>query len=72
MMFCLFYRMRTKRRIAEKLPRAGRDGEGVADPIGGSLDLYNQTFLEIGEELGRMLPDLVLLANRKCSSAEGK
>jgi hypothetical protein len=58
--------------LLKNFPEPGRDGEGVADPIGGSLDLYNQTFLEIGEELGRMLPDLILLAQRKNSSAGDK
>jgi len=58
--------------LLKNFPEPGRDGEGVADPIGGSLDQYNQTFLEIGEELGRMLPDLILLAQRKSSSAEDK
>jgi protein-tyrosine-phosphatase len=46
-------------------PEPGDDGDGVADPIGGSLDQYNQTFLEIGEELGRILPDLIASASKK-------
>ena len=34
-------------------------GEGVADPIGSSLDRYNETFLTIGEFLGKYLPRIV-------------
>jgi len=51
--------------LLKNFPEPGRDGEGVADPIGGSLDMYNQTFLEIGEELGRMLNDIITLAEKK-------
>lgn len=51
--------------LLKNYPEPGRDGEGVSDPIGGSLDMYNQTFLEIGEELGRILPDLLKLAEKK-------
>lgn len=51
--------------LLKRFPDPGDDGEGVADPIGGSLDMYNQTFLEIGEELGRMLPELTRLADEK-------
>jgi protein-tyrosine-phosphatase len=56
--------------LLKKYPESGRDGEGVADPIGGSLDMYNQTFLEIGEELGRFLPDLIKLAEAKNKGAD--
>jgi len=51
--------------LLKTFPEPGDDGDGVADPIGGSLDMYNQTFLEIGEELGRILPDLIELAGKK-------
>lgn len=40
-------------------------GEGVDDPIGQSLDRYNQTFLEIGEILGRQLPEIVKRIDEK-------
>lgn len=56
--------------LLKKYPEPGDDGEGVADPIGGPLDLYNQTFLEIGEELGRILPDILDMAKKKESSSE--
>lgn len=56
--------------LLKKFPEPGMDGEGVADPIGGSLDMYNQTFLEIGEELGRILPDLIELAQKKRQKAD--
>ena len=51
--------------LIKKFPEPGEEGEGVADPIGGSLDMYNQTFLEIGEELGRMLPNIIEMAGKK-------
>ncbi len=56
---------REKTFLLKRFPDPGDDGEGVADPIGGSLDMYNQTFLEIGEELGRILPKLIELAAQK-------
>ena len=56
---------KSKTYLLKKFPESGDDGEGVADPIGGSLDMYNQTFLEIGEELGRILPELIDIAQRK-------
>jgi protein-tyrosine-phosphatase len=45
--------------LLRNFPNGDCGGEGIADPIGGSLDIYNQTFLEIGEELGRILPDII-------------
>lgn len=51
--------------MLKKYPEGGDDGEGVVDPIGGSLDQYNNTFLEIGEEIGRMLPDIIAKARKK-------
>lgn len=56
--------------LLKKFPDPGDDGDGVPDPIGGSLDIYNQSFLEIGEELGRMLPDLIAMAERKNHGAD--
>jgi len=49
----------TKTFLLEKYPEPGDSGMGIDDPIGQSLDRYNQTFLEIGEHLGRILPDVV-------------
>nr|MBN2277588.1 low molecular weight protein arginine phosphatase [candidate division Zixibacteria bacterium] len=51
--------------LLKNFPQSGCEGDGVEDPIGGSLDMYNQTFLEIGEELGRILPDLAKMAGQK-------
>lgn len=36
--------------------------EGVRDPIGGSLEQYNQTFLELDETVRRIEGDIVQLA----------
>ena len=51
--------------LLKNFPAVGCEGEGVADPIGGSLDMYNQTFIEIGEELGRILPVIIEMASKK-------
>jgi len=51
--------------LLKKFPVSGCSGEGVDDPIGGSLDMYNQTFLEIGEEIGRILPEILKLVDQK-------
>jgi len=56
--------------LLKKFPEPGEDSEDVADPIGGSLDQYNDTFLEIGEELGRILPDIIDRANKKTGAQE--
>ena len=56
--------------LLKKFPETGEDGEGVADPIGGSLDQYNDTFLEIGEELGRILPEIIARADKKTGAQE--
>jgi len=56
--------------LLRNYPEPGEDGEGIADPIGGSLDQYNQTFLEIGEELGRILPDLIASASKKSNRGD--
>jgi protein-tyrosine-phosphatase len=61
---------RGKTYLLKNFPEPGDTGEGVADPIGGSLDMYNHTFLEIGEELGRILADLIELAREKQSKAD--
>ena len=62
---------RDKTYLLKNFPDPSDDGESVEDPIGGSLDQYNQTFLEIGEELGRMLPDLIDLAEKKRGGEQG-
>jgi len=51
--------------ILKKYPDKGCHGEGVDDPIGLPLDQYNKTFLEIGEELGRILPYIIEEAKNK-------
>lgn len=51
--------------LFKKFPVSGCHGEGVDDPIGGSLDMYNVTFLEIGEELGRIFPEILSKVEKK-------
>lgn len=45
--------------LFKSFPQAGGKGEGVFDPIGQGLDRYNETFIEIGEVLGQILPEIV-------------
>ncbi|MFH2035456.1 MAG: low molecular weight protein arginine phosphatase [Candidatus Zixiibacteriota bacterium] len=45
--------------VLKNYPEKGCHGEGVADPIGLPLNEYNKTFIEIGEELGRILPFII-------------
>lgn len=45
--------------LLKNFPENDPDGDSVDDPIGMPLDYYKETFLEIGEELGRMLPFIV-------------
>lgn len=45
--------------LLKNFPDPSPDGEGVDDPIGGPLDRYNETFIEIGEYLGKHLPEIV-------------
>jgi protein-tyrosine phosphatase len=54
--------------LLKKFPETDCHGDRIDDPIGGSLDLYNQTFLEIGEELGRIFPEIVKRIEKKKSS----
>ena len=51
--------------LLKKFPEPGTDGESVDDPIGQSLDQYNQTFLEIGEYLGKHLPEILERIDKK-------
>ena len=45
--------------LLKNFPDPDPDGDGVDDPIGQSLDRYNETFLEIGEYLGKHLPEIL-------------
>jgi protein-tyrosine-phosphatase len=53
----------TKTYLIKSFPSAYlRTGEAVDDPIGGDLDRYNQTFLELDEILRRIKPEIVRMA----------
>lgn len=45
--------------LFKNFPDPSPDGEGVVDPIGQDLAVYNETFLEIGEYLGKYLPEII-------------
>lgn len=50
---------KSKYYLLKNYPDSNPDGEGVEDPIGMPLDYYKETFLEIGEEIGRFLGEIV-------------
>lgn len=45
--------------LLKSFPESAAYGEGVLDPIGMDLEVYNQVFLEIGEYLGKHLPEII-------------
>jgi len=45
--------------LFKSFPEPGLEGEDVEDPIGQTLDKYNETFLEIGEYLGKHIDEIV-------------
>ena len=51
--------------LLKNFPDGGPDGEPVIDPIGQSLDRYNQTFLEIGEFLGKYRDEIIKRIDEK-------
>lgn len=51
--------------LLKNFPDPDPEGESVDDPIGQSLDRYNETFLEIGEYLGSYLKEIVKLIDAK-------
>jgi len=55
--------------LFKNFPDPSTDGEGVDDPIGQSLDRYNETFLEIGEYLGKHLPEILKRMDAKTRNA---
>ena len=54
--------------LFKKFPEPGGKGEGVSDPIGMALEEYNKTFLEIGEQLGKVLPEIEKMINEKINA----
>ena len=50
---------RDKYFLLKNFPDPSPDGDSVDDPIGMPLDYYKETFLEIGEEIGRFLLEIV-------------
>jgi protein-tyrosine phosphatase len=54
--------------LLKNFPDEAPYGEEVEDPIGRSLDHYNETFLEIGEYLGKHLPQIVARIDEKLNA----
>ena len=53
--------------LFKNFPEGSTRGEPVEDPIGQALERYNETFLEIGEYLGKHLPRIVQLIDEHVS-----
>lgn len=51
--------------LLKGFPESGESGEGVSDPIGLSLNIYNEIYLDIVTELERIMPQVVRLASAK-------
>lgn len=51
--------------LFKNFPDSNHHGEGVDDPIGQSLERYNETFLEISEYLDRQVDEIVKLIDAK-------
>lgn len=45
--------------LLKNFPDHSGTGDKVEDPIGRDLDIYNEVFLEIGEYLGKYLPEIL-------------
>jgi protein-tyrosine-phosphatase len=63
---------RTDKRFLEKsyllkaFPQKSNNADlAIKDPVGGSLEEYNQCFLELEEELRRILPEIIRLYEKK-------
>ena len=56
---------RNKAFLFKNFPDSRRVGETLEDPVGQSLERYNQTFIEIGEHLGKFLPEIVRRIDEK-------
>ena len=55
--------------LLKSFPDNNPEGEGVDDPIGQPLDRYNETFLEIGEYLGKHLAEIVKLIDENTDAS---
>ncbi len=60
---------REKTFLFKNFPDPNPEGERVDDPIGQSLDKYNETFLEIGEYLGKYLDEITKRVSEKSNAA---
>ena len=54
--------------LLKSFPEGSPDGEPVSDPIGMDLEYYNEVFLEIGEYLGKHLPEII----RRIDQSQGR
>ena len=54
--------------LFKNFPESSLSGEPVEDPIGQALERYNETFLEIGEYLGKFLPEIIRRIDEKAAA----
>ena len=55
----------TRTYLFKNFPESRSKGEPVEDPIGQELERYNATFLELGEYLGKYMPEIVQRIDEK-------
>lgn len=51
--------------LFKNFPDGSSIGEGLSDPIGQELSVYNETFLEIGEYLGKYMDEIIKRIDEK-------
>jgi protein-tyrosine-phosphatase len=59
---------RDKVYLFKNFPEPSLSGEPVEDPVGQALERYNETFLEIGEYLGKSLPEIIRRIDEKVAA----
>jgi protein-tyrosine phosphatase len=59
---------RDKVYLFKNFPEPSLHGEPVEDPVGQALERYNETFLEIGEYLGKALPEIIRRIDEKVAA----
>jgi protein-tyrosine-phosphatase len=59
---------RAKTYLFKNFPFESLHGEPVEDPVGQALERYNESFLEIGEYLGKYLPEIIKRIDEKTAA----
>jgi len=59
---------KSKTYLFKNFPHTGAEGEDISDPIGQSLEKYNETFLEIRDYLTNNLDEIVKRIDEKATN----